>query len=753
VAVALSFSLPLSVGSFEAYAAKSAEVKLPKGRYVIRPLASDTRVVTVKNGSKKNGANIYLYTGDMAKNQLFDVSYDSKGRALIKNVGSKKYLSVAGKKAKKGANVVQTSMSSSKQLRWVLEPAGTSYGQPVFRVRSALSSKYCLQLAGGNNRDAANIRLWGKSKSKAEKFVFVSVKTEVAPEAEPAIADGVYRIGSALSSSLSLAIPDASTKSGVVPALASKNNLLSQLFIFTYEKGYYRIRPLINGKSLTIKAGNVLAKASAAQYTDEAKSYQRFKIVKKPNGTYGLTVKAGGLALRVQSGAARSGGALETWYPSSARSQEFTLTPVASVKFSTGWYTVSPFGKAGLNLSIAESSRASGAAASVSEDTRSFAQKFQVTRTAQKSGDDYSYTIENANSQLTLTASGSTVVQTEAADGDPDEDQLWYAKLSVGGVRFISKSTGKALQLTGGAGNYGVKLAKPSESAKQVFMPVEVALFDSGQYRLDTYEGDLSLEVENASFFKQANIQTGEADGSGAQAWFVRAHSDGSVTIRNERSGKPAESSGENVRQNASSGSRAQRWFIEESGGGWFKLRSAAGDTYMEADVDSVDAAGNMNVGVAPAVVDGDTPAGMKWRFVPVKVTKPGPAMPKAAAAAVEKEARKHLGKKYVFGAEGPNTFDCSGYIYYVMNHSGVREMSRVTAQDIYDSCVKIPAKDAKRGDLIFFKNTYKTDRIVTHLGIYLGGGKMIHAGSPVQVSKVNTKYYKAHFYAYARLS
>jgi cell wall-associated NlpC family hydrolase len=87
------------------------------------------------------------------------------------------------------------------------------------------------------------------------------------------------------------------------------------------------------------------------------------------------------------------------------------------------------------------------------------------------------------------------------------------------------------------------------------------------------------------------------------------------------------------------------------------------------------------------------------------------------------------------------------------MNHSGIKEMDRVTAQDIYDSCVKIAAKDAKRGDLIFFKKTYKTDRTVTHLGIYLGGGKMIHAGSPVQVSKVNTRYFKSHFYAYGRFA
>jgi cell wall-associated NlpC family hydrolase len=771
-AVALTFSVPAggwakaevyaksgennTSAKVSAQTAAEAEAKLPKGRYVIRPLVSDTRVVTVKNGSKKSGANIYLYTGDMAKNQLFDLSYDAKGRARLKNVKSGKYISVSGKKAKKGANVVQASKSSSASQRWMLEAAGTSHGQPVFRVRSTLSTKYYLQLAGGKNRNASNIRLWKKNKSKAEKFVFIKADAVAEPAAEPTIADGVYRVGNALSSSLALATPDSSVKNGAVPALASKSSALSQLFIFTYEKGYYKVRSLVSGKSLTVRDGSVLAKAGVEQQDDKSKSNQRFKIVKKSGGTYQFIAKAGGLALRVASGQAKSGSALETYYPSGANSQKFTLTRVADIKLSAGVFSLSPYGKAELNLSAAASGASGGASLSFFKDDRSFAQKFLVSQEA-----DGAYAIESVDSQLLLTASGSNVTQSPAPSGGPSDGQLWYVDLAVGGVKFLSKSTGKALQLTGGSGGFGVKLASPSESTDQAFLPVKVGMFDAGLYRVDSRAGAGSLEVEGASFFKLANIQADEADGSGTQSWFVRANADGSVTVRNERSGKPAEADGSragaNVRQNKSTGGNAQKWLLEESGEGWYRLRSASGAGYMEANAANVGATGEVNVGTAAgnagAGTGADTPDSMEWRFVPVELEQAGPAMPKEAADAVELEARKHLGKKYVFGAEGPKTFDCSGYIYYVMNQSGVREMSRVTAQHIYDSCVEIPASEAKRGDLIFFKNTYKTDRIVTHLGVYLGNGTMIHAGSPVQVSKVNTKYFQEHFYAYARLA
>ncbi len=100
-------------------------------------------------------------------------------------------------------------------------------------------------------------------------------------------------------------------------------------------------------------------------------------------------------------------------------------------------------------------------------------------------------------------------------------------------------------------------------------------------------------------------------------------------------------------------------------------------------------------------------------------------------------EAKKHLGKPYVWGAAGPNAFDCSGFVYYVYNQCGIK-IGRTTAQGYYNICTKLSKKEAVPGDLVFFGSS-KTN--VTHIGIYLGKGKFIHAphtGDVVKITKVS---------------
>lgn len=115
-------------------------------------------------------------------------------------------------------------------------------------------------------------------------------------------------------------------------------------------------------------------------------------------------------------------------------------------------------------------------------------------------------------------------------------------------------------------------------------------------------------------------------------------------------------------------------------------------------------------------------------------------------------EAEKHLGKPYVFGASGPDTFDCSGFVCYVLNRSGTASVGRTSAQGLYNLCTPVSRDDAEPGDLIFFTGTYSTPSACSHVGIYVGGGTMIHAGKPVQYASINTRYWQEHFYAFARL-
>jgi len=119
--------------------------------------------------------------------------------------------------------------------------------------------------------------------------------------------------------------------------------------------------------------------------------------------------------------------------------------------------------------------------------------------------------------------------------------------------------------------------------------------------------------------------------------------------------------------------------------------------------------------------------------------------------AALLKEAKSHLGKPYVFGADGPDSFDCSGFVCYVYNKIYPR-FGRTTAQGLYNRCTPISKEEARPGDLIFFTGTYNAGRPVTHVGIYMGRDEMIHAGKPVNITNINRKYYADHFYGFGRL-
>ena len=116
-------------------------------------------------------------------------------------------------------------------------------------------------------------------------------------------------------------------------------------------------------------------------------------------------------------------------------------------------------------------------------------------------------------------------------------------------------------------------------------------------------------------------------------------------------------------------------------------------------------------------------------------------------------EARSHLGKPYVFGANGPNAFDCSSFVAWVYRHSGIYPLARTTAQGIFNQSIIIPPTHAAPGDIVFFHSTYSTTNFITHVGVYLGDGMMIHAGRHVNITSVNTPFWQAHLVGWGRLS
>lgn len=132
----------------------------------------------------------------------------------------------------------------------------------------------------------------------------------------------------------------------------------------------------------------------------------------------------------------------------------------------------------------------------------------------------------------------------------------------------------------------------------------------------------------------------------------------------------------------------------------------------------------------------------------------PGEALSDPAFAALITEAEKYLGWPYVWGGSSPSTsFDCSGFVCWVYTASGVHNLPRTTATGIFNQCAYVSPADAKPGDLIFFTKTYACDGPVSHVGIYVGDGMMIHAGDPIKYASINTNYWQEHFYAFGRLN
>ena len=121
------------------------------------------------------------------------------------------------------------------------------------------------------------------------------------------------------------------------------------------------------------------------------------------------------------------------------------------------------------------------------------------------------------------------------------------------------------------------------------------------------------------------------------------------------------------------------------------------------------------------------------------------------AVAAMIREAEQYLGFPYVWGGSSPQTsFDCSGFVSWVLNHSGW-SVGRPTAEGLRTLCAPVGAAQAQPGDLIFFENTYNTPG-ASHVGIYVGDGMMIHCGDPIQYASIETPYWQDHFLSFGRL-
>ena len=143
------------------------------------------------------------------------------------------------------------------------------------------------------------------------------------------------------------------------------------------------------------------------------------------------------------------------------------------------------------------------------------------------------------------------------------------------------------------------------------------------------------------------------------------------------------------------------------------------------------------------------SPCVAKYTADPVEHEIPEAYLTDETFAAILEEVEKYIGYPYVWGGYKPSTsFDCSGFVSYVYNQCGW-DFGRLGAQGLYN--ISRRTSSPRPGDLVFFTGTYDTPG-VSHVGIYVGDGWMLHCGDPIGYANLNTSYWQSHFYAYGRL-
>ena len=124
-----------------------------------------------------------------------------------------------------------------------------------------------------------------------------------------------------------------------------------------------------------------------------------------------------------------------------------------------------------------------------------------------------------------------------------------------------------------------------------------------------------------------------------------------------------------------------------------------------------------------------------------------------ATGSQIVNEAKKYLGYRYVYGGASPSTgFDCSGFVYYVLKQSGYSPYR--TPVDQYKQGTYITKANLQPGDIVFFAGTGSSNTI-SHVGIYVGGGQMIHSPnsrSTVSYADITSGYWANHYYGARRM-
>lgn len=300
---------------------------IAEGTYTIQTALSTNKVLDISGGSVDNSANVQIYdkNGTTAQNFVVKKLADHEYQITCENSG--KALDVAGGSASAGTNVWQYNKNNSNAQRWRFIDVGNGYYYIVSKLGTVLD------VSGASTANGANVQTYTLNKSNAQKWKLSEVKYAT-PE------EGTYTISTALSTNKVLDIASGSTNDGANVQLYEKNGTTAQKFVIKKVSDYeYQITCQKSGKALDVAGASANAGTNVWQYSKNNSEAQKWRFVDAGNGYYYIISNLG-TALDVNAAGIANGTNVQayTWNKSSA--QKWKLVDASNDDNSTGLYSI-----------------------------------------------------------------------------------------------------------------------------------------------------------------------------------------------------------------------------------------------------------------------------------------------------------------------------------------------------------------------------------------------------------------------------
>ena len=253
------------------------------GEYLLKSAVNTKYVIDVRWGSKDNGANVQVYEKNGSNAQIWQISHDENNYVILKSKNSGKVISVAGDSARNYINVEQKEYKDEKSQRWIAVKQVN--GTIVFL--SALDISYCIDLDSAKAANGSNVRLYSKNNTSAQRWKVSehSAEQELADQNQNAISDGEYVIKSAVDSKYVIDVRWGSKDDGANIQAYENNGSNAQIWQINHDANNYVILENKNsGKVLSVKDSSAKNYANIEQQEFTGIKAQKWIAIKQANG-------------------------------------------------------------------------------------------------------------------------------------------------------------------------------------------------------------------------------------------------------------------------------------------------------------------------------------------------------------------------------------------------------------------------------------------------------------------------------------